>query len=146
MMVIIALFHCDDLQGFLCWRDWWGITLYIRKVPTPDTSTPALSPNCCETTGASTVVASILPITVSYLECCCFDSIFFGFLVWFSQFLLSGLMLPFWKSPMSCSMRTNCRCSQTSGIVRPTATGNTSRKRFLTFQNISEINIILISS
>lgn len=104
------------LQVFPSLSDWWGTTLYTSRTPTVDTLITATSPNCCETTGTS--FASSSP-----------------FLWQLVQKLNgvqppSGLTLLFWEFPMSCSMKMSCRCSLTSGIVTPTATGNICLGRF----------------
>lgn len=106
------------LQVFLYWSDWWGTTLYTSRTPRADTLITAMSPNCCETTGTSFTSSSpFLWLLVQKVN-------------WVQP--PSGHTLLFWEFPVSCSMKMSCRCSLTSGIVRPTATGNICLGRFAT--------------
>lgn len=95
---------------------WWATTLYTSRTPTVDTLITALSPNCCETTGTSFTSSS--PFLWQLVQK----------LYWVQP--PSGHMLLFWEFPVSCSMKMSCRCLLTSGIVRPTATGNICLERF----------------
>lgn len=92
--------------------------------------TLALSPNCCETTGGSFSYCLSKPFFTCAAVLITNNASSFFLLFFFFLPVHSGHTVLFWKSPMSCSMRMNCRCLLTNGSVRPIATGNTFRRRW----------------